>query len=130
MLIKMTTSKALPDTAADLEIAVKQFGFGIMHVHDLKDTMVKKAIEFYRECLIYEVCQPQQAKKVLEQNMSLSTMLPCRISLFVENNQTVLAALRPTALVEWFKDPYLHQLMKEVEDILLKIMTSVTQETR
>jgi uncharacterized protein (DUF302 family) len=40
--------------------------------------MAKKGVEFAHECLIFEVCQPQQAKKVLEQNMSVSTALPCR----------------------------------------------------
>ena len=46
--------------------------------------MAKKRVEFGRECLIFEVCQPQQAKKVLEENMSISTVLPCRISLYEE----------------------------------------------
>jgi hypothetical protein len=44
-----------------------------MQVHNLKETMTKKGVEFARECLIFEICQPQQAKKVLEQNMSVST---------------------------------------------------------
>ena len=101
-----------------------------MHVHNLKETMAKKAVEFHRECLIYEVCQPQQAKKVLEQNMSLSKMLPCRISLFEENGQTVLATLKPTALVERFNEPNLQPVAQEVEDAILKIMTAAAQETK
>jgi len=35
-------------------------------------------VEFERECLIFEVCQPQQTKKVLDENMSVSTALPWR----------------------------------------------------
>ena len=38
--------------------------------------MAKKGVEFTHECLVFEVCQPQQAKEVLERNMSISTMLP------------------------------------------------------
>jgi uncharacterized protein (DUF302 family) len=48
-----------------------------MQVHNLKETTTKKGVEFARECLIFEVCQPQQAKKVLDENMSISTALPC-----------------------------------------------------
>jgi len=44
--------------------------------------MAKKGVKFASECLIFEVCQPQQAKKVLDQNMSVSTALPCR-TLFI-----------------------------------------------
>lgn len=50
-------------------------------VHNLKETTSKKGVGFARECLIFEVCQPQQAKKVLDENMSISTALPCRISI-------------------------------------------------
>jgi uncharacterized protein (DUF302 family) len=127
MLIKMTTRKSLNVAAAALQAAVQKHRFGVLHVHNLKETMAKKGVEFERECLIYEVCQPQQARKVLEQNMTVSTMLPCRISVFEENGQTVLATLKPTALVEWFNEPGLQEVAREVEDTLIKIMTEAAQ---
>ena len=127
MLIKMTTRKPLSVTAADLQTAVQKNRFGVMQVHNLKETMAKKGVEFDRECLIYEVCQPQQAKKVLEQSMSVSTMLPCRISLFEESGQTVMATLKPTALVKLFNEPKLLPVAQEVEDSLVKIMTEAAQ---
>jgi uncharacterized protein (DUF302 family) len=98
-----------------------------MHVYNLKEAMAKKDVRLGRECLIYEVCQPQQAKKVLDQNVSVSTMLPCRISLFEENGETVLATLKPTALVEFFSEPSLRPVAQEVEDSLLRIMSDATQ---
>ncbi len=76
MLFKLSTEKTLSETAAALQAAVQANHFGVMHVHDLKAIMAKKGVEFTRECLIFEVCQPQQAKKVLDQNMSVSTALP------------------------------------------------------
>ena len=62
---------------------------------------------FAHECLIFEVCQPQQAKKVLDQNMSVSTALPCRISLYEEGGKTILATLKPTTLLAMFNTPQL-----------------------
>ena len=123
MLIKIMTHKPIGLTAGDLQTAVQKYHFGVMQVHDLKQTMAKKGVEFDRECLIYEVCQPQQAKKVLEQSMSVSTMLPCRISLFEEDGQTVMTTLKPTALVKLFNEPGLLPVAQEVEDTLVKIMT-------
>jgi uncharacterized protein (DUF302 family) len=43
--------------------------FGVMQVHNLKEIMTKKGLVFASECLIFEVCQPQSAKKVLDENM-------------------------------------------------------------
>jgi uncharacterized protein (DUF302 family) len=50
------------DAAVALQAAVQANHFGVMPVHNLKETMAKKGVEFAHECLIFEVCQPQQAK--------------------------------------------------------------------
>jgi uncharacterized protein (DUF302 family) len=123
MLVKTSTGKTVSETATALHAAVQANQFGVMQVHNLKETMVKKGVEFERECLIFEVCQPQQAKKVLDQNMSVSTALPCRISIYEEGGKTILASLRPTILLGMFDSPQLEGIAKEVEDTIVKIMT-------
>ena len=122
MLIKLSTDKTVSEVAAALQIAVPANHFGIMQVHNLQETMTKKGVEFTRECQIFEVCQPQQAKKVLEQNMSISTALPCRISLYREDGKTILATLKPTTLLAMFNSPQLAGAAQEVEDTIIKIM--------
>ncbi|MEO6787571.1 MAG: DUF302 domain-containing protein, partial [Chthoniobacteraceae bacterium] len=107
VLFKFPTDKTVTEAAAALQATVQANHFGVMQVHNLKETMTKKGVEFARECLIFEVCQPQQAKKVLEQNMSVSTALPCRISIFEDKGQTMLATLKPTALLALFNTPQL-----------------------
>jgi uncharacterized protein (DUF302 family) len=76
--------------------------------------MNKKGVAFTQECPIFEVCQPQQAKKVLEENMSVSTALPCRISIFEEGGKTILLAM--------FNTPQLKAVAQEVEATIVKIM--------
>jgi len=72
------------------------------------------------------VCQPQQAKKVLDQNMSVSTALPCRIFLYEEGGKTILATLKPTTLLAMFKTPQLERVAQEVEATIVKIMKEAT----
>jgi uncharacterized protein (DUF302 family) len=122
MLLKYSTDKTVSETAAALQAAVQANHFGVMQVHNLKETMAKKGVEFARECLIFEVCQPQQAKKVLEENMSVSTALPCRISIYQEGGKTMLAALKPTLLLALFHTPQLEGVAQEVETAMIKIM--------
>jgi uncharacterized protein (DUF302 family) len=122
MLIKLSTDKTVSEVAAALQIAVPAHHFGIMQVHNLQESMTEKGVEFSRECQIFVVCQPQQAKKVLEQNMSISTALPCRISLYREDGKTVLATLKPTTLLAMFNSPQLAGAAQEVEDTIMKIM--------
>ena len=122
MLFKLSTDKSVSEAAAALQAAVQANRFGVMQVHNLRETMTKKGVDFGRECLIFEVCQPQQAKKVLEQDMSISTMLPCRISLYEEGGKTILASLKPTALLAMFNVPQLEGVAQGVEDSIIKIM--------
>lgn len=122
MLITLSSSKTVNETTAALEFAVQANHFGVMHIHNLKETMMKKDVEFERECLIFEICQPQQAKKVLDQNMSISTALPCRISIYEEGGKTMLATLKPTALLALFNEPKLQEIAIEIENTIVKIM--------
>ena len=122
MLVKLFTDKTVSETAAALEAAVQANDFGVMQVHNLQETMMKKGVEFAHECLIFEVCQPNQAKKVLDENMSVSTALPCRISIFEEGGKTVLATLKPTTLLAMFNAPELEGVAREVEATIVKIM--------
>ena len=122
MLVKLSTDKTVSEAAAALQAAVQANRFGVLQIHNLKETMAKKGVEFARECLIFEVCQPQQAKKVLDQNMSVSTALPCRISIYEEGGKTILATLKPTALLAMFNSPQLKGVAQEVEDTIVKIM--------
>jgi len=122
MLITLATDKSVSEAAIALQAAVEANHFGVMQVHNLKETLTKKGVEFPRECLIFEVCQPQQAKKVLDQNMSVSTALPCRISIYEEGGKTILATLKPTILLAMFNAPQLEGVAQEVEHTIVKIM--------
>jgi uncharacterized protein (DUF302 family) len=76
--------------------------------------------------LVFEVCQPQQAKKVPEENMGISTVLRCRISLYEERGKTTLATLKPTALLTLFSVPQLEEVAQDVEETIIKIMEDAT----
>jgi uncharacterized protein (DUF302 family) len=121
-VLKLFTEKTVSDAAAALQAAVQANHFGVMQVHNLKESMSKKGVDFARECLIFEVCQPQQAKKVLDENMSISTALPCRISIYEDSGKTILATLKPTKLLAMFNELQLEKVAQEVETTIIKIM--------
>ena len=128
MLVKLSTDKTVTEAAAALQAAVQANHFGVMQVHNLKETMNKKGVEFNSECLIFEVCHPQQAKKVLEQDMSVSTALPCRISIYEEEGKTVLATLKPTTLLAMFNVPQLEIVARDMENTIVKIMKEAASD--
>ena len=127
MLHIVESTKPLARLIADLERAVARHKFGVLGVHDLKAKMAEKGVPFARECRIFEVCNPHQAKKVLETNLEISTALPCRISVYEEGGKTKLATIRPTALIELYRNPELKGVAEEVEDTMVSIMAEAAR---
>ncbi len=105
-----------------LEEAVKARKFGVIGILDLQAKMREKGVDFTRPCRIYEVCNPQKAKQVLESDMRISTALPCRISLYEEGGKTMLATLLPTETLGLFGAPGLEAVAQEVEREITAMM--------
>ena len=96
-------------------------------MHDLRAKMAEKGVFFWRECRVFEVCNPHQAKRVLEANLEISTALPCRISVYEESGRTKLATIRPTALIALYASPELRGVAEEVERTLMAIMAEAAR---
>jgi len=127
MLHVVESRKPLARVAKDLEEAVARHKFGVLGVHDLRAKMAEKGVPFDRECRIFEVCNPHQAKKVLDTNLEISTALPCRISVYEEGGVTKLATIKPTALVDLYATPGLQDVAREVEATLEAIMAEAAK---
>lgn len=110
------SGKSFEQAAADLEEAVKRNGFGVLHIHDLGNTLRSKGVEFEQQCKVFEVCNPVQASKVLATDMRLNMALPCRISVYTEGGATMIGMILPAAiLASLSQDPALATVAQEVE---------------
>ena len=117
------TNKSFSQASTDLESAVLHHGFGVLHVHDLGSLLRSKGIEFKDECKIFEVCNPGQAAKVLSIDMRLNMALPCRISVFTENEHTQIGLIKPVQMLSALsQDAALVQVAKEVEETIIHIV--------
>ena len=117
------TKKSFNQAATDLESAVIDNGFGVLHVHDLGSTLRAKGISFSEECKIFEVCNPIQAAKVLSADMRLNMALPCRISVFTESGKTKIGLIKPAQMLSALsKDSTLAEIAKEVETSTIKMV--------
>ena len=123
MLHIVETAKDVETAARDLEEAVKRNNFGVISVLDLRQKMKEKGVEFAHACKILELCNPQQASRLLSRNMSISTALPCRISVYEEDGRTKIATILPSAILSIFlSSGALNPIAQEVESQILKII--------
>ena len=116
MLFEVGSNRKLEELDRRLQEAAARHRFGVIAVHDLRQKMRDKGVQFDNDCMIYEVCNPQQAKTVLERNPAISTALPCRISVYTENGHTRLGLIRPEQMLASLSpDPALAEVAREVE---------------
>jgi uncharacterized protein (DUF302 family) len=124
------TAKSFEQAAADLELAVKHYGFGVLHIHDLGATLRGKGLKFEEQCQVFEVCNPQQAAAVMATDMRLNMVLPCRISVFTEKGTTKIGMIKPAQmLVPLSEDPELALIAAEVEEKTIQMIDTAGAPT-
>jgi len=112
----VNSDKTFEQASDDLDAAVKRHGFGVLHIHDLGNTLRSKGIEFAEQCRIFEVCNPKQAAMVLAIDMHLNMALPCRISVFTEAGTTKIGLIKPAQMLSSLSDnQHLAEIAREVE---------------
>ena len=123
MLFSIESDKSIARLKEDVPRACAAHKFGVLAMHDLREKMEEKGVEYPGECLIFEVCIPHKAKEALEAHPEISTALPCRISVYRGRDGTTrLSTIRPTALMSIFGAAGLQGLAEDVEAILSTIM--------
>lgn len=123
MLFVKQTSKSVEEVGQALEAAAARQSFGVLAVHDLNATMANKGVDFAATCRIYEVCNPHQAKQVLERNLQISTALPCRVSVYQQPGQsTEIATILPSVMLDLYKTEDLQSVAKDVEERMIKMI--------
>ena len=128
MLYVRETDKSIDEVCNKIQEAAAQNKFGVLAVIDLKEKMAAKGVQFGPQCRIIELCNPVQAKKVLEINMTISSALPCRISVYEEAGKVKVITLRPTVLLNLFGNPELEPVAKDVENAILLIIDTACQK--
>jgi uncharacterized protein (DUF302 family) len=119
----VTTPKTVEQATADLDATVKANGFGVLHTYDLKQTLHNKGVDLPQECRILEVCNPQQAARVLGTDMEMNLALPCRISVYEKDGETHIGMIRPTAMLASLSEaPELAKIAEEVERATVKMI--------
>lgn len=98
--------------------------FGVIHMHDVKQTLHNKGVEIEKECRIYEVCNPVRAKVILEKDFKLISGLPCKVSIWegadggseigLVDAQAILGIINP--------DPDVIEYATEVNSIIRSIV--------
>jgi len=127
MLMRVTTTKSVEELRESFPATCKKHGFGVLRVHDLTATLQEKGQDFTRPVVVFDVCNPVHANRVLTTNPAVSAALPCRVSAFaLDGGGTELVTILPTMMMEMFQSAELAPVAAEVQKTLEAILNDVS----
>jgi uncharacterized protein (DUF302 family) len=124
-LHKSVCRKTVSEIADLLPGIAAKHGFGVLGTRDLGNILREKGVPFRGKSLVFDVCNPAQAMTALEREPSISSVLPCRISVYEDDGKTFIATIKPTALLKLFGNRGLDLFARQVEETL----TAIVDET-
>ena len=113
---KVKSNYDLTESHERLIETLKQVGFGVLWELNFKDKLREKGLEYNEDFLVMEVCNPAKAKVVLEAEIDMGFMLPCKVGIHTENGSCFIGLMKPSSMVS---NESLTSLAKEVEDALI-----------
>ena len=122
MIYTKRSARTPEDIDGRLRQAAQNHKFRVLNVQDLRGTLKGKGIELGADCRVYDVCNPQAALQALQTNMGISTVLPCRISVYTDEQGTAIATLMPSAMLGATGLAGVEQLAKDVEREIVAII--------
>lgn len=124
MLYLEKSQKSVQEVVDKIQEVVSNYKFGVLHIHNIYNTLNSKGIDFRNECQVLDICNPNVASSFLGEDMRLSAIMPCKISVYNEDGETIIATNSVVQLVDDI-NPDLIELAQETQETILKIIEEV-----
>ena len=118
------SEKSVQEVVNKIQQVISNYKFGVLHIHNVKETLNSKGINFKNECQILDICNPLVANEFLSSDMSLSSIMPCKISIYKEDGETTIAVNSLVQLVDDI-NPDMVELAQDTQKTILKIIEDV-----
>lgn len=116
-----TTNKNMDQAVQDLETAVESNGFKVLNQLDIGAILNSKGFDC-EPTRILEVCHAPSAAAVLEANVDISLLLPCKINVYQRKGTTHVSALDPGMMKQFFDEPEILKIADEVQSQIKRIV--------
>lgn len=113
------TSKSKDEAVRDLEANLKDEAFGILWNFDLTAKLKEKGTDFSTPYTILEVCNPQEANRVLSEDLMVGYFLPCKIVVYEEKGTTKIGMPKPSELIQMVNNDSIKEIAVDIEKRLI-----------
>ena len=110
-----------------LPAQLEKEGFGVISKIDIGQKLRDKLGIEFRKYVILGACNPPLAFKALSAEENIGLMLPCNVIVYEKlgNGKTVVATIRPSAMMSTIGNPALTAIAEQVEEKLKRVLDSI-----
>ena len=117
--------KTFKETAEIVLEKLKEHKFSIVTQIDLKQKFKEKLGIDYKQYTILGLCDPESAYKVLQVEENIGLMLPCNMIVYEKDDKTIIAVMKPSAIMSNLHNPDLDGIAYDVEMRLKDLFDSI-----
>ena len=118
----VTTQMTYEQARTILEAKLSEAKFGVLCKLDLPEKFKEKGLSYDGKFTIFEVCNPNEAIKVLTVDPKVVYFLPCKIIVHEKDGTAVVGMIRPTSMILEMHNPDLDEIALQIEEKLISVM--------
>ena len=118
------SNKSVQEVVNSIKEVASKYSFGVLNVLNIQETLKSKGKNLENECQIIDICKPSYAEEFLNEDISLSIIMPCRIAVYTQDGETTIALNSIVQLVDDI-NPDLIELAQRVQEELLELIDEV-----
>ena len=119
---QITTALTYDEAIERCRAALAAEGFGVLSEIDISATLKKKLDVDHDPYMILGACHPQSAHRALQALPEVGVLLPCNVTVSVEQGKTVVRAMDPKAVMSMLDDPRVSEMAAEVAEKLKRVL--------
>lgn len=120
-----TTDLSFDQAVEACRSALADEGFGVLTEIDMQATLKAKLDVDRAPYLILGACHPPSAHAVIGAAPEVGVLLPCNVTVSVEDGATVVRAMNPGSVMAILDHPALEDVGREVGDALQRVVAAV-----
>lgn len=113
---KRVGTGSFTETIEAVERSVRDHGFVVLHYHDITAALAAKGFPI-RPLAIFEI-----APVDLDLELPVALLMPCRINVYEQDSEVVVAALRPTLFSAVYPEHELDDVAREFETTVVSVV--------
>ena len=123
----VTTTLTMDEAEAQIRTALAEQGFGVLTEIDVAATLKEKIDVDRAPYKILGACNPHLANRALLHDEAIGLLLPCNVTVSVEDGMTTVRAMDPSGAMEMIDDPVVSEVAADIRKRLERAIDSVGQ---